>query len=223
MMPEERQKCVNSINYRCGRKPLIEISSMIPKSIYFTNAPMEFSNSYIDSLDIQFVGDNSLRDFSGYKYALRNAVMKSFDDIILCNSSCPPQALKAIIDRDDVQAGAIVSPGMKSFYRYDGFKFRIAPHLQSYCLRIYGRNLILRVLEYVEHVEDIFKQLSFNDDSQFKEYLIRHCEVGLSSFTKAYGRNLFLSMDGSLVDLNCLTTAHKLFFFDSRRKDNRFV
>lgn len=223
IMPEIRTKRVRGLNYQCGRKSLIQTIGSEQFKLCLTSEYSSANRGIFPELEILYSADNNLRDFSGYKRALYDAIDNNYDQVILCNSSCTPRALSTVIKTDRINRDNILSPGMKSFVRYDTFKIYFYPHLQTYCLRLEGENTIAKSLDYIIESEKKFEEIEFRHEAHQKDMLILNFEVGLSKYLSKVCRRYFLNSNGDLIELGKLSTVCKTKFFDSRYGDPRFA
>lgn len=219
IMPVKRIKKSRFFSYKCGIDNILSDLSTIEFNVVFT---CRYDKGIVDSVihnypnvrHVFFSDSNSLRDFSGYLFALKDAVDNMYEEVIILNSSCSRQAFLSLHSNQSNLASAIVGVGAKSFYR-EKFKINVKRHIQTFCLKISGRCLIKNVRDFIMSV-DLKASSSQISDQNFKLWLIRTAEVGLSDQFKS--DMYYLNQNDSLISLYDSSFP----VYDSRVFDSRF-
>jgi hypothetical protein len=230
-MPSTRVKRVNYLEYSCGRALLIPYALSSRRCTYIYTGPADDQHEAdikrefnLGSSGIIPALSNKMRDFSGYAMAIEDAFRKGLSDVVLCNSSCPPAGLKALTEQSgNTLAGSVIGVGAKSFQRFDRVRVRINPHLQTYALRLLGRDSILSFRIYINICKFKFRSELVFSERNYKDNLISFCELGFNNYLRAQSRKrFFLSPSGSLIQVPKILSPW-FPFFDSRMNDPRFV
>jgi hypothetical protein len=182
-MPIIREKIVgrNTLVYKCGRFYLLDYISnsfkFEEKILVITGGDLEYPEKkkwVKNGINVIENIDNTGQDFSGYLSGISSLKkINNYEWYIFTNSSCPITSLELLIEKIRFlkKESVLIGPGFSSLSKSTSFPW-IAPHIQTYCFAILGKDLFF-LKKFIE--------LQINNTFfQNKRIFIRSLEIELS-------------------------------------------